>query len=198
MENEETFSESLNNYLRKYWTHQDPGKMTVNDNIELFNNCSNLIDINKGFPDDSIHMLKGWSFHGALFNLLYTDQQILIYFKALNFDREDSRVWKLLGVKFYSLMMYEEAIKCLKIAVNIGVVSNTNATYELIGVCFAFLNNIKEAENWLKHSTRLDLAFIYNTYGSIINYANLAFKKSADLSGQHEIHELRKMLESIT
>jgi tetratricopeptide (TPR) repeat protein len=191
MEQAEKFSNELINYLEVRWEDGIERKMPQKINNELFKECKDFIQKNGGFPSSGMLKHKGWAFESALFYLLYTDQKIKILIDAHKIKPNDSRTLKLLGLEYFNLSCYNQAIGCLKKALQLGLDANPNATFELLGSCYDFINNTTEAKKWFIKSTRVDVNFIYTKYGSIKNYALLAFKRNVNLSENYDQNTIK-------
>jgi len=177
----DSFSKELIDYLNQTFSNPPDERANMSNRInnELFECCKKYISLLNG-DFNQANELNGWSFQsGGLISLLYADQKIMLFQHSLKMKYNQSRVWKLLGLEYYSSCLYQDATLALKVALDLGLEANPNATYEILGASLIHARKEEEGKKVFQKSTRVDYNYIVQKYGGIKEYASIAFRNDA-------------------
>jgi len=169
-------SNELEAYLENRYANAHKDIMTEQLNNEVYEICHNYISNNNGFKSGTVNK---WSFEGAIFNMLPSDQKCLLYEHALKLDSTNHRIFKIFGKELYDLGLFTQALKCLNHMLKFGEDAITNAVIELMACCEDELGNTEKARDMISYSSRVEYNYLINQYGSISSYGKIAFKSEA-------------------
>jgi len=162
--------ESISGYINKYHTDYPDNKKEI---------AGNLIE--------------------EEFMKLYLDEQIFILKEIIMNNPNALRAMKLIGLRyFWSLnnKFVDPAIRLLKKYTDHDKSENHNAVNEILGGLYLIKNDTNTAEKYFRMSTRFDVNFVIQTYGSFQAFSNqqrvvnkgLRFKDYS--SGKYTIQDL--------